>query len=107
MGGEITSTPVDAAAGTDTTLVTATAGKKIRVVGCSIAANGGAITEGIFQSGTAGTALWRFAVVLNDGGFVLPFNPHGWFETAAGVLLNLNLTGIGAIGKGGVLTVLV
>lgn len=27
-----------------------------------------------------------------NGGLVLPFNEHGWFETAAGEALNINLS---------------
>jgi hypothetical protein len=31
--------------------------------------------------------------LTTNSGFVLPFNPVGWFETAANTLLNLELSG--------------
>lgn len=33
-----------------------------------------------------------------NGGVVLPFNEHGWFETAVGEALNLNMTAATATG---------
>jgi hypothetical protein len=32
-----------------------------------------------------------------NGGYVLPYNPVGWFETASNTLLNLNLSAANAV----------
>lgn len=80
---------IDTAA-TDTTLVAAVAGKKIRVLAVVVDAAGTVTAR--FESGTGGTALtgqMTFAAATSE---VMPFNPVGWFETAAGALLNLELS---------------
>jgi hypothetical protein len=46
-----------------------------------------------FESGAGGTALTGQMILAANGGFVLPFSPIGWFETAANTLLNLELAG--------------
>lgn len=43
-----------------------------------------------FQSNTTDISA-TFPLGAN-GGFVLPFNEHGWFETAFGEALNVNLS---------------
>lgn len=36
--------------------------------------------------------------LANNGGFVLPYNPYGWFKTVEGEALNINLSVGTAIG---------
>ncbi len=55
-----------------------------------------------FESGAAGTALTGVMSLAANGGFVLPYNPDGWFETADNALLNMELGG--AIQVSGALT---
>ena len=43
-----------------------------------------------FQSAT--TDISASYPLAANGGFVLPMNPHGWFETAAAAALNINLS---------------
>ena len=83
---------VDAAGLGDNTLVAAVTGKKIRVLAFFGIMTGTAVTIR-FESGASGTALTGQMTPSQGGGFVLPFNPVGWFETAAGTLLNLELGG--------------
>lgn len=88
-------------------LVAAVAAKKIRVVSLALFA-GGAV-DVYFNDGTAnllgGTRKVKLdnSGVVGIGAFVMPFNPGGWFETAAiNRALNLNLSG--AVGVAGCLT---
>lgn len=69
------------------TIVAATAGKKIRVLAAVLVSAGTTTVQ--FQSGAGGTALTGAMTLAVNSGFTLPFNPVGWFETAAGSLLNL------------------
>ena len=78
------------------TLVAAVAGKKIRVVGLWLISNGTVNVK--FQSGAGGTDLTGLAYLVANAGMVLPFNPAGWFETAAATLLNANLSAAIAVG---------
>ena len=71
-------------------LVAAVTGKKIRVVSLWLIPAGTVNTP--FESGASGTALTGQANLTAQAGYVLPFNPTGWFETAAGALLNLELS---------------
>lgn len=75
----------------DNTLVAAVAGKKIVVLALVLVASGGANTVRL-ESGAAGTALTGQMDLVADGQLVLPFNPLGWFRTAAAALLNLELS---------------
>jgi hypothetical protein len=87
---------INAASSGNNTLVAAVTGKKIRVISMFLTTDA-AVTATI-QSGAGGTALVG-ALSLGDStgtnapGFVLGENTHGWFQTAAGALLNLNLSG--------------
>lgn len=83
---------VDAATSGDNTAVAAVTGKKIRVLACMLVMTGTAVTIR-FESGVGGTALTGQMTPSQGGGFVLPMNEHGWFETAAGSLLNIELGG--------------
>jgi hypothetical protein len=83
---------IDAAGSGDNTLVAAAgAGKKIRVHSCFLVASGAVNVR--FESGASGTALTGQMNCAANGGFVLPYNEGGWFETAANTLLNLELSG--------------
>lgn len=83
---------IDHAGSGDNTVVEAVAGKRIRVHQCFGILTGTTISIR-FESGASGTALTGQMTPLQGGGFVLPFSPVGWFETAAGELLNLELGG--------------
>lgn len=82
---------IDHATSGDNTLVSAVVGKKIRVH--QLALIGSAAVTVRFESGAAGTALTGQMQFAANGGFVLPFSPMGWFETAANTLLNMELNG--------------
>jgi hypothetical protein len=83
---------VDHATIGDNTIVAAVTGKKIRVLSCLLVMTGTAVTIR-FESATGGTALTGQMQPSQGGGFVLPHNPVGWFETLSGELLNLELSG--------------
>lgn len=81
---------LDAASSGDNTLIAAVSGKKIRVLSVFLVAAGTVNVR--FESGASGTALTGQMNLVANTGFVLPFNPVGWFETAATTLLNLELS---------------
>jgi hypothetical protein len=82
---------VDAATSGDNTLLAAQgAGNKIRVHQLLLVAAGSVNVR--FESGAGGTALTGQMNLVANTGFVLPFSPTGWFETAANTLLNLELS---------------
>lgn len=92
---------IDAASSGDNTLVAAVTGKKIRVLSAVLVASNAVTVR--FESGAGGTALTGQMVLTNPSdGFTLPFSPCGWFQTAAGSLLNLELSG--AVSVDGCLT---
>jgi hypothetical protein len=91
---------IDVAGSGDNTLVAAVTDKKIRVVSLFIVAS--AVVTARFESGAGGTALTGQMILAENGGFSLPFNPVGWFQTAASTLLNLELSG--AVSVDGCLT---
>lgn len=80
----------------DNTLVAAVTSKKIRVLAYNFSCAG--TVNAKFQSGAAGTDLTGLKYGVANSGIVAPFNPAGWFETAAGTLLNLNLSAATAVG---------
>jgi hypothetical protein len=82
---------IDAATSGDNTLVAAAgAGNKIRVHQLMLVAAG--TVNARFESGAGGTALSGQMNLVANTGFVLPYSPIGWFETAANTLLNLELS---------------
>lgn len=91
---------IDAATSGNNVLVAAINGKKIRVLSVFVVAAGAVTVR--FESEADGTALSGQMNLAANGGFVLPFNPAGWFETAFGELLNLELSG--AVSVDGCLT---
>lgn len=79
----------------DNTLVAAVASRKIRVLSLFVVSAG--TTTVRFESGAGGTALTGAMPLVANIGFVLPFNPIGWFETAVNALLNLELNAAVAV----------
>lgn len=73
----------------NSTIVAAVATKKIRVLSCVLVAT--AAVTARFESTSGGAALTGVMPLAIDGQLILPYNPHGWFETVAGELLNLEL----------------
>lgn len=82
---------IDVASSGDNTLLAAQgAGNKIRVHQLFLVSAGTVTVR--FESGAGGTALTGQMNLVANTGFVLPFSPIGWFETAANTLLNLELS---------------
>jgi hypothetical protein len=77
-------------------LVSAVASKKIRVLALSLVANGAVNVK--FQSHVTPTDLTGLYYLAANGGIVLPYNPNGWFQTIAGEQLDINLSGSVAVG---------
>ena len=69
-------------------LVSAVAGRKIRVHGFAVSAVGAVSVN--LESGTTDIS-GVFALAAN-GSFVLPYSEVGWCETAAGAALNITLS---------------
>lgn len=83
---------IDAASSGDNTIQAAAgAGIKIRVLSVLLVSAGTVTTR--FESAAGGTALTGQMNLVANSGFTLPYNPHGWFETADNALLNLELSG--------------
>ena len=78
------------------TVVSAVTGKKIRVVSGQLMSNG--TVNAKWQSGAGGTDITGLAYLVANVGYIIPTNAEGNFETAAGALLNLNLSGAVAVG---------
>ncbi len=99
VGGTVV-TPKFAAIGASSsgnnTIVAAVTSKKIRVLAAQLVANGSVNVK--WQSGASGTDLTGLAYLVVNTGYVLPFNPAGWFETGSATLLNLNLSAAVAVG---------
>ncbi len=77
-----------------TTLVASPGAARIRVLQVAMVAT--AATTVKFQSNATDiSAGWPLGA---NGGLVLPFNEHGWFETAVGESLNINLSAATAVG---------
>lgn len=68
-------------------LVAAVAGAKYRVLAVAVVATTAVTVK--FQS--ASTDITGTFPLGANGGIVLPFNEHGWFETAANEALNITL----------------
>lgn len=87
---------ISASGSGNNTVVSAVTSRKIRVLALAMMAV--TAVNAKFQSGASGTDLTGLFYPAANGGFVLPFNPQGWFETTSGALLNLNLSGAVAVG---------
>ena len=75
----------------DNTLVAAVVGKVIRVTGFCLVSSG--IVSVRFESGAGGTALTGVMPLVAQSILQVPHDPTGHFQTASGVLLNLELSG--------------
>ena len=75
-----------AASATDSEVVAAVNNKKIRVLALVTSATGTASSLTFNSASTAISATVK-------AGASLPYNPHGWFQTADSTLLNLELSG--------------
>ena len=82
---------IDGASSGDNTLVAAVTDRKIVVLSLFLVGAGDVLVR--FESGAGGTALTGQMDVTANSGFTLGFNPVGWFETASGALLNMELDG--------------
>lgn len=78
------------------TIVSSQASKKIRVIAANVFANGTVNTK--WQSGSSGTDITGLSYLVANAGFVLPYNPVGWFETVSSAGLYLNLSASVAVG---------
>jgi hypothetical protein len=82
----------------DNTLVAAVTDKRIRVVALFMTV--GTAGTARFESGTSDGFLTGAITLAVGTPLVLPWNPNGWFETTAGALLNMILSGtLGAAGN--------
>lgn len=82
---------IDAASSGDNEIIAAKAGTRYRVLSCFLIASGTVTTR--FESGPGGTALTGQMNLTTNSGFTLPHNIGGWFKTAHGESLNLELGG--------------
>lgn len=80
---------ISAASAGDNTLVAAGTGQIRILSGFLVAA---AAVDIRFESGAGGTALSGVISLAANAGFVLPYNPKGWFQTGGATLLNLELS---------------
>ena len=81
---------IDHASSGDNTLVSAVAGKRIRVLNIVMVVSGTVTIR--FESGASGTALTGQIALTAQTGFAPGFDPTGHFQTAVGQLLNLELS---------------
>lgn len=79
-----------------TTLVTAVAGKKIRVTSLVLVSNGTVNVK--FQSHVTPTDITGLAYLVANTGFSSGYNPKGHFQTISGEALDINLSGNVAVG---------
>ena len=86
-------------AAADTTVVAAVTSKRIKVI--SLVVNAGTTASVVkFESGTGGDDISGSLSLAANATVVLPEAPSGWFETDAGDLLNIEVTGGDAIVSG-------
>jgi hypothetical protein len=78
------------------TVIPLVAAKKIRVLAMQLVA--AAAVNVKWQSHVLPTDLTGLAYFAANGGYVLPFNPVGWFQTVAGEALDINLSASVAVG---------
>ena len=79
----------------DNSIVAAVTSKIIRVLSLKITANGAVNAK--WRSATTDVTGLSYFAAAGDGE-VLPFNPLGWFQTASGVALQVNLSAGVAVG---------
>lgn len=77
-----------------TQLIAAAAGRKYRVLSVALVTTSANSIK--FQSDS--TDLTGLFPMGANGGLVLPFNEHGWFETAVNQALNINMSAASSTG---------
>lgn len=82
------------------TIIAAVTGLKIRVL--SLWMSPATAVNAKWQSSTTSDLTKLFYMPSSHPGVVLPHNPMGWFQTVAGELLNLDLSGAVVVNVGGV-----
>lgn len=80
----------------DNTIVSATGGKRIRVLSCCLIANAAVNVK--WRTSTGPTDITGLGYFAANGGYVKPFSPVGWFQTGVGDSLILNLSAAQAVG---------
>jgi hypothetical protein len=90
-----TKVKISVASATTTTLVALVAAKKIRILSMYLVSTGANTVT--FQSHTTTTNSDGGAAFAANGGYVLPFNPIGWFDTTAGEALDMVTSGAGQV----------
>lgn len=75
--------------GNSTILAAQGASNRIRVLSAHIMTSGSLNVKFLSSTTTDISGLYP---CRDGGGFVLPYNPHGWFQTAANEALNINLS---------------
>jgi hypothetical protein len=89
---------VDVAASGDSTIVAAPGDASRRIVVAAIVLNVDAEVDVVFKTGSTELVdLGGFRGTGEPAGLALGFNPHGYFECAAGQALVLNLSGAVAV----------
>lgn len=88
---EVISTTVSPATSGDNTALAAVTGRRIRVLSLSLSA--ASAVNAKFTSSTTSDLTKLFYMTSGELNVVLPHNPFGWFQTVAGELLGLNLSG--------------
>lgn len=79
-----------------TTLVNLVSGKRIRVLGAFLTANG-AVNVNLQSHTTTSNKTGLIYCAAAGDGMVMPFNPLGWFDTTSGEALDINLSGAVAV----------
>ena len=93
--------PIVASASGATTIVTnAFPLRKLRVIAANVIASNAVNVK--WQTSTGPVDLTGLAYLTTNGGYILPYNAIGWFETLPGDNLLINLSG--AIPVGGHIT---
>jgi hypothetical protein len=87
---------VAASASGVTNIAAAVASKRIRIIALQLVANAAVNVK--WQSHVTPTDITGLAYLGANGGYVLPHNSVGWFQTIAGEALDINLSGAVAVG---------
>jgi hypothetical protein len=88
--------PIAVSASGVTNILAAVASKSIRVLAVQLVANAAVNIK--WQSHVTPTDLTGLAYLAANGGYVLPYNTAGWFQTIAGEALDINLSAAVAVG---------
>ena len=78
----------------DTTVVTPPIGKAVRVLSIYVHSSATVVVK--FKSDS--TVISSDKKLATNGGFVLPYNPQGWYQTNADEALVINLSALASVG---------